>query len=85
MHTPEGTLERGQAPPYTTPGHLQDQPLSDQVQAPHLLSLPNMDDRGNFTNRYLLNFLFIECCDTYKLICYYVKRNHSSDKHLGTV
>ncbi|KAF5280522.1 hypothetical protein FQR65_LT00273 [Abscondita terminalis] len=53
MHTPDGTLERGQPPPpYTSPNNLQ-QSFSGQMQVPHLLSLPNMDERGNFNTSML--------------------------------
>lgn len=53
MHTPDGTLEKGQAPPYTTtPINLQ-QSYCDQMQVSHLFSLPNMDEKGNFSTSML--------------------------------
>lgn len=56
MHTPEGTLERGQVPPYTTHGYHQNitTTLCNEVPLPHGLSLPNLDESGNFEKRFVL-------------------------------
>lgn len=52
MHTPEGTLERGQAPPpYSAPVHTQPPGDEDEIILPHLMSLPNKDECDNFANR----------------------------------
>ncbi|XP_050514638.1 mitogen-activated protein kinase kinase kinase 13-A isoform X3 [Diabrotica virgifera virgifera] len=50
MHTPDGTLERGQAPPlYSLPVHTQ--VLCDgDIVLPQVVSLPNKDQFNNFTN-----------------------------------
>lgn len=59
MHTPEGTLERSRSHLYTTTNILE-QGHYDQVQVPHMLSLPNMDDKGNFTHRLLFTICLIQ-------------------------
>ncbi|CAG9855934.1 unnamed protein product [Phyllotreta striolata] len=55
MHTPEGTLERGQPPPpYSHPmptHHI----LRDDMQLPQVNSLPNKEQLSNFTNNDIPN------------------------------
>ncbi|XP_056648259.1 mitogen-activated protein kinase kinase kinase 13 isoform X1 [Diorhabda sublineata] len=50
MHTPDGTLERGQAPSmYSLPVHTQ--VLSDEdIALPQVVSLPNKDQFNNYTD-----------------------------------
>ncbi|XP_074033037.1 mitogen-activated protein kinase kinase kinase 13 wallenda isoform X1 [Leptinotarsa decemlineata] len=54
MHTPEGTLERGQAPPpYSVPNTVHDglcDGEDEEIMQPHLMSLPNKDQFSNFTH-----------------------------------
>lgn len=52
MHTPEGTLERGQsAPPFTAPVYTHPLGNGDEIIIPHLMSLPNKDECNNISNR----------------------------------
>lgn len=47
MHTPEGTLERGQVPPYSAPVHSHPLSEDDEHILPHLMSLPSKEDCNN--------------------------------------
>lgn len=47
MHTPEGTLERGVAPPISAPAVIQAERDTEEVMIPHVMSLPGQDECDN--------------------------------------